>query len=189
MPCKTYGLPAAECKTGSKLAKIEGSICSECYAMKGRYSFPNVQASQYARLASLDNHAWVDAMVTMIGNDKYFRWHDSGDVQHTEHFDKIVEVCELTPHCKHWLPTRERKIITDYIHKFGPLPTNLIVRMSAVMFDERIKPIRGTTTTSGSHKDRPPLGHECPAPSQGNNCRDCRACWDKRYRHISYHHH
>jgi len=35
MPCKSFNLPAWECKTGSKLAKIKGSVCFNCYAMKG----------------------------------------------------------------------------------------------------------------------------------------------------------
>jgi len=33
MPGWAYGLPAAECKTGSKLVKIPGSVCSGCYAV------------------------------------------------------------------------------------------------------------------------------------------------------------
>ena len=30
MPGWAYGLPAAECKTGSKLAQVPGSVCSGC---------------------------------------------------------------------------------------------------------------------------------------------------------------
>ena len=40
MPGWAYGLPAAECKTGSKLAQVPGSVCSGCYALKGCYVFP-----------------------------------------------------------------------------------------------------------------------------------------------------
>ena len=40
MPGWAYGLPAAECKTGSKLAKIPGTVCYGCYALKGCYVFP-----------------------------------------------------------------------------------------------------------------------------------------------------
>ncbi len=35
MPGYAYGLPAWECKTGGKLAKVPGSVCFGCYAMKG----------------------------------------------------------------------------------------------------------------------------------------------------------
>jgi len=53
MPGWAYGLPAPECKTGSKLRDIPNSTCSGCYAMKGCYVFPVVQAAQYRRLASI----------------------------------------------------------------------------------------------------------------------------------------
>ncbi len=43
MPGPAYNLPAIRCKTGSKLRKIKGSVCYGCYALKGRYCFPNVQ--------------------------------------------------------------------------------------------------------------------------------------------------
>jgi hypothetical protein len=36
-------------------------------------------------------------MVRAINKDKYFRWHDSGDVQSAEHFAKIVEVARHPP--------------------------------------------------------------------------------------------
>src|SRR5690348_16275129 len=37
MPCPAWGLPASECRTGSRLAQIEGTICHACYAMKGTF--------------------------------------------------------------------------------------------------------------------------------------------------------
>ena len=53
MPGWAYGLPAKECKTGSKLVKVAGSTCEGCYALKGCYVFKVVQEAQYRRLASL----------------------------------------------------------------------------------------------------------------------------------------
>ena len=38
MPGLSYSLPAWECKTGSKLRKIKGSVCASCYALKGNYT-------------------------------------------------------------------------------------------------------------------------------------------------------
>jgi hypothetical protein len=60
-----------------------GSTCEGCYATKGCYVFPVVQAAQYRRLAAIKNPLWVEAMATLINSkkSKYFRWHDSGDVQ------------------------------------------------------------------------------------------------------------
>ena len=50
MPGWSYGLPAKECKTGSKLRKVPGSTCFDCYALKGCYVFKVVQDAQYRRL-------------------------------------------------------------------------------------------------------------------------------------------
>jgi hypothetical protein len=109
MPGWAYGIPAAECKTGKKLQDVPGSTCEGCYATKGCYVFPVVQAAQYRRLAAIKNPLWVEAMATLINSkkSKYFRWHDSGDVQDEAHLLKIFEVCKLTPETSHWLPTRE----------------------------------------------------------------------------------
>ena len=109
MPGWAYGLPAAECKTGGKLKHVPGSTCEGCYADKGCYIFPVVQAAQYRRLAAIRNPYWVEAMTILINSkkSKWFRWHDSGDVQDPEHLLKIYEVCRLTPETSHWLPTRE----------------------------------------------------------------------------------
>ena len=37
MPEGSFGLSARDCKTGSALRQIPGSVCSQCYALKGRY--------------------------------------------------------------------------------------------------------------------------------------------------------
>jgi len=53
MPGPSINLPAVACITGAKLAKVRGSTCSGCYALKGRYRFPNVKEAMNRRLASL----------------------------------------------------------------------------------------------------------------------------------------
>ena len=37
MPFYNYDLSAWDCKKGSQLRKVAGSVCSDCYAMKGNY--------------------------------------------------------------------------------------------------------------------------------------------------------
>ena len=109
MPGWAYGLPAKECKTGSKLRLIPDSVCYNCYALKGCYVFKVVQDAQYRRLASIKHELWTGAMVHLINSkkSKVFRWHDSGDVQDEDHLTKIFSVCKLTPTVTHWMPTRE----------------------------------------------------------------------------------
>ena len=61
------------------------------------------------RLEAIKHPQWVNAMAVQINSKKtkYFRWHDSGDIQDVEHLLKIFEVCKLSPDVKHWMPTRE----------------------------------------------------------------------------------
>lgn len=190
MPGWGYGLPAlTSCNVGARLAKIEGTTCSTCYACKGHYQFPNTQAAQEFRLKSINNPSWTVIMAAMISShsEKYFRWHDSGDIVSMEHLIKIVEVADLLPTYKFWLPTQEHKLIALYRKLHGEFPDNLIVRLSTPLIDGR--PVTTDLCTSGVHKDKPNHGFMCVAPLQGNKCGACRACWDKGIKHVSYRHH
>jgi len=177
MPGLSYSLPAWECKTGSKLRKVKNSVCSMCYALKGNYTrYKAIKAAQYVRLDSLKHELWTTAMVAQINRQKYFRWHDAGDVQDLQHLEKIFEVCRKTPDTKHWMPTREAWV-KDHL---ASCPDNLIIRLSAPMIDQAAPeswPHTSTVVTSG---------RTCPAPDQGNQCKDCRACWDKNVKNIAY---
>ena len=67
MPGYAYGIPAPECKTGSKLRLIPNSVCSMCYALKGNYTrYPAIKAAQYRRLDAIKNPLWVEAMAAVI---------------------------------------------------------------------------------------------------------------------------
>ena len=186
MPGWAYGLPAAECKTGGKLKHITGSTCEGCYADKGCYVFAVVQAAQYRRLESIKHKDWVRAMVALINSkkSKWFRWHDSGDVQDAAHLKKIFTVARLTPETKHWLPTREawtKKYLKDK-------PDNLVLRFSMPMVDQAPAKSWPNVSTVMS-KDQPWFGATsvaCVAPDQGNECRDCRACWDPSVKNVTY---
>jgi hypothetical protein len=136
MPGWSIGLPAKECKTGGKLQKVKGSVCYDCYAMKGCYVFKVVQDAQYRRLAAIKDPQWVTAMAHLINSKKpdVFRWHDSGDVQDLEHLQKIYSVCRLTPGKRHWLPTREAWIKDHLTDK----PDNLVIRKLRNKLDQAI---------------------------------------------------
>ena len=188
MPCHGFSIPATECKTGSKLRKVKGSICSICYALKGRYSFGVVKQALTKRFAGLKHPAWVEAISFLILKQEqsgFFRWHDSGDIQDLAHFKRIIRVCRMTPEVKHWLPTREYGIISSYVKGRGQIPNNLTVRLSAFMADSPPPALlakRLGVCTSGTSK----ATFDCPAPKQGNKCGDCRACWDKSIANVNY---
>jgi hypothetical protein len=180
MPEGAYSISALHCQTGAKLRLVEGTPCSGCYALKNRYIMPIQAAALERRFQSLGHPQWVQAMAVLIKGKKFFRWHDSGDIQGAWHLKNIFEVCNLTPDTMHWLPTQERKFLplsTDSI------PKNLIIRLSNAKNDT--KPGRAWDHWS-TVVTTPRPGHICPAPEQGNECGSCRACWSRDVHEVQY---
>ena len=193
MPCKSSSLPTESCITGYQMAQIEGSICSQCYADKGFYSMyaKTIKPAQFARLDAVwqamddENHAelWISGMAALIGSDQFFRWHDSGDLQGLKHLELIAAVCDATPNCRHWLPTREYAIVKEYIAKHGALPSNLVIRLSAMYPDKPVKipsslqSINGITASNVHSSGAQIHGFRCIAPDNDGSCGDCRVCW------------
>ena len=193
MPSYSWGIPIQYRKTGTILAEQEGTICNKCYAGKGCYVFPVVKAMYQKRDEAIEMVEWVDYMAELLTQkyknlDKsrlYHRWFDSGDLQSFSHLMKIFEVCELTPHIKYWLATREYKLI-DKI-KEEDVPKNLCLRVSAIKVDSQ--PPSFWKWTSGVHKDKKPIGRECPAYKQDGECGSGRACWSRKVKQVSYKEH
>ena len=180
MPGPSYNTPASRCLTGAKLRKVPGSVCSSCYALKGNYKrFPKVEEALERRFQSLKHPDWVVAMAALIKKHKYFRWHDAGDIQSVKHLENIFKVCRLTPATRHWMPTREAQFLKDL--NPDTIPSNLIIRMSSHMIDQApVKFWPWTSTVTSGHDA------SCPAPAQGNECKSCRACWDRSVPTVSY---
>lgn len=208
MPGWSTSIPASRCIVGSALRGVDGSVCAECYALKGRYVFPNVQSALERRYARLSSPTWVDSMVTLINalcapRVPFFRWMDSGDVQNTVHLARIIDVVRRTPTVAHWLPTREYRIVQSYLDHGAPLPSNLTIRLSAHMVDGAPPIGIGTwwLPVSSVHTDALPRGIGsvpsplvdgatlCEAPSRGGKCGDCRLCWNPAVAWVSYHKH
>lgn len=184
MPGYSISLPAKKCQAGAELAKISGSVCHGCYALKGRYMFPNVQRAMDKRLAGITHPDWVEALTTLIKSKvsigvPYFRFFDSGDLQSEEHLLRIFEVCKNLPEVSFWLPTREHKIVKT-VARTHKVPDNLTIRVSAAMIDGEPPTYWKTTATVVT------TGHTCPAYKQGGECKECRACWDRSVPNVSY---
>jgi hypothetical protein len=191
MPCRSYGLPAAECGVGSQLRESSTdenpTVCGSCYAFeRGMYAFAQTQIAQYWRLHCLTDPRWVDAMVCLIGwqerNSRVFRWHDSGDLQSVAHLSQIVEVADRLPWVDFWIPTREASILRRWMREFGALPTNLNVRQSAALVGHFPNPDRAVdgrtfSAVAFAGQELPEGMWACPAYSQDGRCGDCRACW------------
>ena len=193
MPCPSFSISAFDCQTGSELAKIPGSVCSKCYARRGYYHWPTVKAAHARRLEKINEaiadhrfaKVWIDAFARALAGVRWFRWHDSGDLQSVEHFNLIAAVCTSTRATNHWLPTKEARYVSRWMEFFGPLPDNLTVRVSAPMIDESISIKLPTATV---HRSKPPTEGSvvCPVPTERKSCGPCRACWNPGVKNVSY---
>lgn len=187
MPCPSFSISAFLCQTGSLLAAIIGSVCAMCYARKGRYIFPNVQAALTRRMSVLARALadttfraeFISAMAFLISRRPWFRWHDSGDLQSVAHFGLICDIARATPGTVHWLPTKEPRYVK------GDIPANLIVRVSAPHIDQPPPKSAAYTSTVVSDKSKA----TCRAFERKGKCGPCRACWDVNVRNVSYYQH
>jgi hypothetical protein len=188
MPGGSFNLSAFDCVNGSKLATIARSVCSVCYARKGRYVFPNVRAAMARRLDALtralscaDYRArYLDAWDTVLAflRDKGkpdFRFFDSGDIQSSAHLNLIFETARRNPDSNFWIPTKEYGIVAQYD---GPVPANVTLRVSAAMIDGQPPKLDyPMSIVTGPDYNGP--GLVCPAIAEHTGeCGDCRACWN-----------
>ena len=159
MPTLSWSIPATYCKVGTLLQRVAASTCSLCYALGGRYVMPGVVAAMERRYASLTlalsssegRAAWVADWVSVFewraqqtaraierkgraprDDGRYWRWHDSGDIQGENHFAALVDIAKACPGVAFWLPTREYVFVLRYLERWGAdsLPGNLCVRLS-----------------------------------------------------------
>ncbi len=203
MPCFGTSTPAYDCPIGSALAKVSGTVCSICYAAKpaSRYNTPVVDNAMRRRLALVREamadpiacFEWVDAFAYLLNerrrrwrpgmrNDaRYFRWHDSGDLQGMRHLEMVAQVAAETPEVKHWLPTRELPLVMAYLRLHGAFPPNLRIRQSAAKLGQPAPYIPELGGGSSVHfVDGEPVAGalECGAPTRDGQCGPCRLCWE-----------
>jgi len=200
MPSFSWSISARRCNTGSKLAKVKGSVCEGCYALKGRYMFTPIQKALDRRYNqwSDNREKWVDAMIYIMHNKQHiinagvFRWFDSGDIQGSAMLDDINTVAWASPTIRFWLPTKEYKLIKDYDKEIAP---NLVIRVSAPMINKSFPEYayEGNNHTydyisTVYTKDNIDMakGSVCPASKQDNQCGSCRACWNDKVSEVSY---
>jgi hypothetical protein len=160
-------------------------VCLGCYATQGFYHMPDAISLRKSNKEDWQTDDWVARMVKALSKQKKFRWFDSGDLYSVDLAWKIYDVCRLTPHVKHWLPTRMHKF-EKYINVLGALSClpNVVVRYSADNVEEQIE---GDTTSMviKTHEHRRGV-HVCPSSLQAGKCNTCTACWDKGVKVVAY---
>ena len=182
----SWSLQALDTCPGSKDSLGElVPACQGCYATTGNYRFANVKKPREFNREDWKRDDWIDDMVKALDSSRYFRWFDSGDMYDVKLAYKILQVMEVTPHCKHWLPTRMHKFdkFKHAITRMQSLP-NVVVRFSSdSVTGERIEGLNTSTIFS----DTLPVGAtECQAYQHEGKCNGCRACYDKSVSVIAY---
>ena len=205
MPWLSWSLNSDDCVLGSVLKFVDGSVCSDCYADKGNYNYPNVVAAQERRLNTLSSNPtarkkWRDTFVEFFQGhidmglpdvSRYFRWFDSGDLQSVEMLEDIVEIARRVPSMNFWLPTRETTFLKEYLFTSQKIPDNICIRISANQTGKKRKYSisilhkRFSDSTVDYFDDE---YEECPAPKQDNTCGGCRKCWEPAHK-VGYHKH
>jgi hypothetical protein len=203
MPGPSWSLPA-----GKSCPRACGTICANCYASKGCYSYPSTRNAQAARFdwtvqsmrTPEGRTSWVSTMVDAITKSgaEYFRVHDSGDMFNISYAQSWLEVCRMLPEVKFWIPTRAWQAPRSVLPTFDPLLDvlrqlamlpNVVVRPSALNFGDHAPSVEGLH--AGSTAEMPDVfrAFQCPAPGQGGMCCDCRTCWTSKDLPVSYSRH
>lgn len=191
--CYSWSLQAWDTCPGARGDDGEAvDACKFCYARRGNYVYPNVKHVREVNLEDWKQDDWVDRMVSAIGSELYFRWFDSGDCYHRDLAIKICEVMLRTPDTMHWFPTRMHKFdkFKDVLYDISILP-NVVLRVSSdsvtgecldsYLCSSVIVPYAGFPTSLPSV--------ECDAYKRGGKCGECRACWSKDVKIVSYPYH
>ncbi len=190
MPCKVWSVPAKNCNRGSKLNKIKGTVCNKCYALRGHFARPTIQAGLQARQDAMEHPRWSEAMaivLTAYETSGFFRWYAAGDIHKLVDLIKISDVCNRTPHIKHWLPTHEVGLLGDFRRAGFQWPKNLTVRLSADFIDKPNN--RAVLKRLGVVSGEVSRDHNkvtCVAYQQDGMCQTCRACWHRSVPIVTY---
>lgn len=193
--CHSFNIPPSMCKRGAKLAAIPGTVCHSCYACQNHYAMQHTIKAMERRLRQMEDPTWPHLFAEALRGEKYFRWFDAGDLQSERMLYRICEVSRLTPHCRHWMPTREYGIVKRFLAAGGKLPDNLCVRLSLDLIDDdpAKRRIKGMPHSVVSTKAlNLPEAVDCPATfTEAKSCdaHRCHACWDRNVELINYHQH
>lgn len=175
----------------------EGNLvaaCKGCYATSGNYRFSNVRAPREFNKQSWKNESFVNDFVIELHKERFFRWFDSGDMYSLKLAEKIYQIMQLTPHVKHWLPTRMYKFkkFHSVIKKMQALD-NVVVRLSSDHIDgtkvdsiyDQVSDTNSVIIPSDAVNDYDE-GFICRAYTQNGKCLNCTACYDKSVKTIAY---
>jgi hypothetical protein len=152
-------------------------------------------------MRSVDGRAqWTAVMVAAIRKSHctYFRVHDSGDMFSVAYAACWLEVCRQLPEVRFWIPTRAWQQPSGPLPVFDPLLNtlrqlaalpNVTVRPSTLNFGDQAPAVAGLHAGSTAAMADTLRAYQCPAYENGNQCGNCRACWDRKDVAVAYRKH
>jgi hypothetical protein len=161
--------------------------CKGCYATTGNYVFANVKAPREFNRIDWQRMDWCDDMVAELAKDTHFRWFDSGDMYSLGLAEKMLDVMQRTPWCKHWLPTRMHKFpkFALVLRAMAQLPNVMVRPSSDSIVGEFVPGLHGSVIVPDSRVN-PDMVTLCRAYENEGKCKGCRACYDKAVPVIAY---
>ena len=161
--------------------------CKGCYATTGNYVFANVKAPREFNRLDWQRMDWCDDMVAELSKDTHFRWFDSGDMYSLALAEKMLEVMQRTPWCKHWLPTRMHKFpkFALVLRAMSQLDNVMVRPSSDSIVGEYIPGLHGSVIVPDSRVN-PDMVTLCRAYEHEGKCDGCRDCYDKSIPVIAY---
>lgn len=170
-------IPVVTCRKNCPCVK-------DCYALKGRYRFPNVKSNHeynYQRYLSNPDGYFKDIELEInngLVSYSYFRWHAAGDIVDERYFDGMVKVAIDLPNTSFLAFTKKFEIVNKYLRSGGIIPENLHIVFSAWGDSFKIKnpyrfPVAYVRFSDDSqNKTIPKEAVEC-----SGNCTKCLQCW------------
>lgn len=191
--CLSYGLsPILSCP-GMVLGK--DSVCSDCYACRGRYGLPSPKQGHIRRLLAFvsDKNMWVEKVISQLRHhlslgEKYVRIHDSGDFFSTEYIAAWEEIAATVPSMRFFAPTRVYHL-AEYLPALQSLNTrrNVTVRPSALWIDQEADVVPGLSAPANVARNH----GNCPAVEKHGTCvsAHCRKCWNAPEKTVTFRRH
>ena len=122
----TVNLPAVvTCRPGAPCTK-------GCYACKGNFIFTNVQKSLQANLYCWQTHPDVYRSTVELAamQNRFFRWHSSGDIPDESYLRMMFDVAEAVPTCNFLAFTKRVEWVNSLLDVHTK-PKNLSIVLSA----------------------------------------------------------
>lgn len=167
---KSFNLPAGE----SCPHKTRQCLLS-CYAMKGRFNYPDVKRMYTANMNATHCWCFVERVLDNITyTDSVVRIHASGDFYSKKYFEKWLLIAHATPWVTYYAYTR------NWTLDLSKMPRNFIVYYSTDKTTKRENPTaeRFARMVDGDKKE---TKHRTPYKDgmicNSDNCASCGYCF------------